>query len=52
MLRPIRRSLLPIALFGQCVLAHAEPSVTDVDAAIKAGQYIQAEQLVCGFRRW
>lgn len=46
MLRPIRRSLLPIALFGQCVLAHAEPSVSDVDAAIKAGQYIQAEQLV------
>lgn len=46
MLRPIRSSLLSIALLGSCALAHAERSVSDVNTAIQAGQYAQAEQMI------
>jgi len=46
MLRPIRGSLLPLVLLGASALAHAEPTVSDVNTAIQAGQFTQAEQMI------
>lgn len=46
MLRPIRGPLLSLALLGASALAHAEPTVSDVNSAIQAGQFTQAEQMI------